>query len=55
MKKITKKEFVGLYQSMKLKELAKYLGIAETTIEYYARKLGLTKRKMKIIDEKKEE
>ena len=49
MKTISDKEFIKLFNSTSEVELAKKLGVSTRVIHYWAKKLGLTKRKLNII------
>lgn len=43
--KVTKEEFIALYNSMTYKELSEHLNVSEDTIYRYVKLLGLSKKK----------
>ena len=55
MRVIDDKKFKELYMKTNLDVLAKRFGVTRGDIIYHAKKLGLTKRKIRIIGETKNE
>ncbi len=44
--KIKKEEFIMDYKNMKIEDMAKKYNVSKALIEYYAKKFGLSKRKL---------
>ena len=49
MKRVTKSEFIKMYESTTITAMAKHLGVAKATIIRWARKFNLQSKKRSLI------